>query len=324
LKGVGAAGTLGLFRPAEKGRGTMGMATGLDRDQIAGGLRRIGLAAGMGVMVHSSLKSFGHVEGGAPAVIGALMDVLTESGTLLLPSFNHFAPWQAGGAGLYDPALTPTSNGIIPETFRRMPGVWRSLNPSHPYAAWGANAERYTVRHHLTLTMGPDSPLGMLWREGGYGLFLGTGYGTNTFKHVVETSVGVTCLGRRTEELPARLPDGRMAKLRTWSFRRKTCPITDPAGPAEAEMGRHSLHARGKVGDCTLTFFRLADCFEVLSGMLRAGYGAHPPCAPCRTEHSYGPYTVESDWDAERECLRPDSPSRGLGPMADPLPPAGA
>ncbi len=114
------------------------MPTGLTREQIAEGLHRIGLRAGMDVMVHSSLKSFGRVEGGAPAVIGALTDVLTESGTLLLPTFNHFAPWQPGGPALYDPALTPTSNGAIPETFRRMPGVWRSLNPSHPYAAWGA------------------------------------------------------------------------------------------------------------------------------------------------------------------------------------------
>jgi aminoglycoside 3-N-acetyltransferase len=292
------------------------MPEGLTRQQIADGLRRVGLRAGQGVMVHSSLSSFGRVDGGAPAAIAALMDVLTERGTLLLPTFNHFAPWREGGAGLYDPAVTPTSNGIIPETFRHMPGVWRSLNPSHPYAAWGANAERYTVRHHLTLTMGPDSPLGMLWREGGYGLFLGTGYGANTFKHVVETTVGATCLGRRTEELPARLPDGRMVKLRTWSFRAEECPIMDPGEPAEAEMTRRGLHARGKVGEATVTLFKLSDCFEVLSGLLRSGYGGHPSCAPCRIVHRRGPHTVESDWDNERGCLKPGSPSLAIGPMA--------
>lgn len=294
----------------------MRMGEGLTRERIADGLRRIGLKAGQGVMVHSSLSSFGRVEGGAPTVIAALMDVLAERGTLLLPTFNHFAPWLPGGAGLYDPAVTPTSNGIIPETFRRMPGVWRSLNPSHPYAAWGADAERYTVRHHLTLTMGPDSPLGMLWREGGYGLFLGTRYGSNTFKHVVETMVGATCLGRRTEELPARLPDGRMVKLRTWSFRARACPIVDPGEPAEAEMSRRGLHVRGKVGEATVTLFKLSDCFEALSGMLRSGYGGHPSCAPCRIEHGRGPHTVESDWDDERGCLKPDSPSLAIGPMA--------
>lgn len=287
------------------------MPQALTREQIAEGLTRIGLRAGMGVMVHSSLKRFGRVEGGPQAVIGALMDVLTERGTLLLPTFNHFAPWLPGGPALYDPALTPTSNGIIPETFRRMPGVWRSLNPSHPYAAWGADAERYTTGHHLTLTMGPDSPLGMLWRDGGHCLFLGTGYHTNTFKHVVETTVGVTCLGRRTEELAARLPDGRLVKLRTWSFRAEECPVMDPGGPAEAEMSRRGAHARGKVGESTVTLFRLSDCFEALSGLLRAG-----DCAPCRIEHRRGPHTVESDWDSERGCLKPDSPSLAIGPMA--------
>ncbi len=293
------------------------MPTGLTRDRIAEGLCRIGLRAGMGVMVHSSLRSFGRVEGGAGAVIGALMDVLTGRGTLLLPTFNHFAPWLPGGAALYDPARTPTSNGIIPETFRRMPGVWRSLNPSHPYAAWGAGAERYTTGHHLTLTMGPDSPLGMLWRDGGHCLFLGTGYGTNTFKHVVETTVGATCLGRRTEELAARLPDGRMVKLRTWSFRAEQCRVMDPGEPAEAEMGRRGAHTRGKVGESTATLFRLSDCFEVLSGLLRTG-----GCAPCGIEHRRGPHTVESDWDDERGRLKPDSPSLAVGPMAHRVPPA--
>jgi len=296
------------------------MPSALTRQQIADGLRRLGLRAGQGVMVHSSLSSFGRVAGGPHTVIGALMEVLTERGTLLLPSFNHFAPWRPGGASLYDPAVTPTSNGAIPEAFRRMPGVWRSLNPSHPYAAWGADAERYTVRHHLTLTMGPESPLGMLWRDGGYCLFLGTGYRTNTFKHVVETTVGVPCLGLRTVGLDVRLPDGRMAKLRTWSFRARPCPIMDPNEYAEAEMDRRGLHMRGKIGQCTATFFKLSDCFEVLSGMLRSGYAGHPPCASCQTRPGTSPYEVESDWDRESGCLKPDSPSRAIGPMAYRMP----
>lgn len=36
----------------------------------------------MKVMVHSSLKSFGHVEGGADTVVDALMELLTPEGTL--------------------------------------------------------------------------------------------------------------------------------------------------------------------------------------------------------------------------------------------------
>ena len=56
------------------------------------------------------------------------MDVLTDQGTLLLPSFNHCVPFAPGGEGFYDPRTTPTTNGAIPETFWRMDGVLRSLD----------------------------------------------------------------------------------------------------------------------------------------------------------------------------------------------------
>ena len=198
-------------------------AEGLTGRDIAAGLRQLGLRTSDRVMVHSSLSSFGRVEGGAATVIRALQDVVTERGVLLLPSFNHFAPFVDSGPGVYDPARTPSGNGAIPETFRQMPGVLRSLNPSHPFAAWGADARRYLERHHLALTMGPNSPLGLLARDGGQCLFLGTTHHTNSFKHVVEMSLGAPCIGRRTEELPVRVPDGRIVPLRTWSWRERNC-----------------------------------------------------------------------------------------------------
>ncbi len=284
-------------------------------EELATGLRALGLRAGHRVIVHSSLSSFGHVAGGAPAVIHALMRVLTARGTLLMPSFNHGAPWQEGGTGYYDPAETPTSNGTIPETFRKMPGVRRSLNPTHPVAAWGYGAARYTRSHHLTLTMGPESPLGRLWRDGGYGLFLGTDYHTNTFKHVVETTLGSPCLGRRTRELTVRLPDGRRVGLRTWSFRNERCPIMDPNRHAEREMEQRALHARRRIGRSTVTLFRLSDCFNALGRMLAEGRAGHPPCHRCPIRPSRYPQTVESDWDDERCCLKPESPSLRLGLM---------
>jgi len=294
----------------------MGTRRALTRNKLAEGFRAIGLAAGGRVMVHSSLRSFGHVEGGAQAVIGALMDVLTYEGLLLLPSFNHFAPFRAGGPGTYDPAETPTTNGLIPETFRQMPNVWRSLNPTHPHAAWGRDAERYTSRHHLTLTMGPDSPLGLIGREGGYGLFLGTDYRANTYKHVVEMTTGAPCLGRRTVELPVHLPDGREVKLRTWSYRTPGCPITDPNDYIEAEMGRRGLHVRQTIGESTVTFFRLLDFFSLVEEMLQEGHDGHPPCSRCPVRPGKSDYDVPSDWDEASGQLKPGSPSLSIGPLA--------
>ena len=48
---------------------------------IASDLRRLGVSTGQVLMVHSSLSAIGHVLGGAPTVVRALIDVLGPQGT---------------------------------------------------------------------------------------------------------------------------------------------------------------------------------------------------------------------------------------------------
>lgn len=55
------------------------------QDEIQAALRRLGMA-GQPVCVHASLRSFGKVAGGAPAVMAAF---LAEGCTLLVPSFSY-------------------------------------------------------------------------------------------------------------------------------------------------------------------------------------------------------------------------------------------
>jgi aminoglycoside 3-N-acetyltransferase len=268
----------------------------LTRAAIAAGLHTLGLRAGMGVMVHSSLRSFGRVQGGARTVIEALMDVLTPDGTLLMPSFNHGEPFEDDGPGVYDPRVTPTINGAIPDAFWRVPGVSRSLDPTHPIAAWGQHAERYTRHHHRTLTMGPQSPLGLLNADGGYGLLLGIDTTYNTFHHVVETALNAPCLGQRTEAYPVQLPDGRRVLGRTWGWRDGDCPFTDQ-NRYGAIMAERGLQRQALIGHSTATLFRLQDCFDVVAELLGHGAFGFPPCSGCAIRPRRVAQTVESDWD---------------------------
>ena len=274
--------------------------------EISAGLRGLGLTPGCGVIVHSSLKSFGHVEGGPQAVIAALMEVLTPEGTLLMPSFNHGAAFEEGAAGYYHPAETPTINGLIADTFWRMPGVARSLDPTHPVAAWGKHSRAYTQYHHRTLTMGPHSPLGLLMEDGGYGLLLGVDYHANTFHHVVEMSTGAPCLGQRNEAYPVALPDGRRVMGRTWGWRESGCPIND-AAIYQAEMENRGLHRRGIIGACQVTLYRLSDGYQVIAALLREGKDGHPPCSLCPVRPRVVAQTAPSDWDPIQGQLLPDS-----------------
>ena len=273
-------------------------------DTLVQGFRTLGLEPDMGLMVHSSLRSFGHVEGGAATVIDALMEVLTPSGTLLLPSFNHGAPFEADGPGVYDPQKTPTINGAIPDDFWRRPGVARSLNPTHPFAAWGKHAVRYTAEHHRTLTMGPASPFGLLHQDDGYALLLGVDYRCNTFHHVVEMSSGVPCLGQRTEAYPVVLPDGRRVTGRTWGWRRRSCPFTDSNRYADRMQDKHRV---ATIGQCRAVLYRLQECFAVVSEILAHGRDGFPPCSGCPIRPRRVSQTTASDWDPTAGCLLPDS-----------------
>jgi len=60
----------------------------LTKDDLVRGLRAVGLEAGQHVVVHSSLSRFGRVENGADDVIDALEEVITPSGTLVMPTFS--------------------------------------------------------------------------------------------------------------------------------------------------------------------------------------------------------------------------------------------
>jgi aminoglycoside 3-N-acetyltransferase len=280
--------------------------TPVTQAMIVAGLRELGLGAGDGVIVHSSLKSFGLVEGGPRTVVEALMEVLTPQGTLLMPSFNHGAAFEESAPGYFDPLSTPTTNGAIPDCFWRMPGVLRSLDPTHPVAAWGHNAQRYTAFHHRTLTMGPQSPLGLLQADGGYGLLLGVGYHANTFHHVVEMSTGAPCLGCRSEAYPVALPDGRRVLGRTWGWRSAGCPITDRAVYG-AQLEALGLQRVTKIGGCRATCYRLNDGYVVIADLLSHGTPDAPPCSRCPIRPRVDSHTVEPDWDPIAQRPLPDS-----------------
>lgn len=56
------------------------------KEEIVQKLREVGLERGDAVMVHTSLKRMGYVCGGAQTVIEALMEVVGENGTIMMPT----------------------------------------------------------------------------------------------------------------------------------------------------------------------------------------------------------------------------------------------
>lgn len=163
----------------------------------------LGVEAGDTLLVHSSLSAIGFVSVGAPTVVDALQEVVTESGTLLMPTFTGQygdpARWQSppvpedwvdqirSSRPPFRPAVTPTRGvGAVPECFRNYPGVVRSEHPQFSFAVWGRDAEAIASSHELDDGLGENSPLASVFDRNGDVLMLGTGHETNTSFHLAE------------------------------------------------------------------------------------------------------------------------------------------
>jgi aminoglycoside N3'-acetyltransferase len=155
------------------------------REQIRDGLSQAGLKKGDIVVAHSSLSSFGHVVGGADAVIDALLDVLGLEGTLIMPSHTNVGERDVAG---YDPLSTPVRRNIgkIPETFWRRRDVHRGRHPPrHPWAVKGPRAGELLALSE-SMKIGTQHVGGLLNRVAdldGYVLLLGSMHNGNTSVH---------------------------------------------------------------------------------------------------------------------------------------------
>jgi aminoglycoside 3-N-acetyltransferase len=158
------------------------------QSQLQAQFAALGLPQGGNVLVHSSLRSLGHVQGGADAVIDSLLAVLGPEGTLLVPTLTGSEALSPQNPPVFDPAATPGWTGIIPETLRKRPGAVRSLHPTHSAAALGANAQALLQGHGRSVTPCDEwSPYGELaQRENGYILLIGVTHSSNTTFHHVE------------------------------------------------------------------------------------------------------------------------------------------
>lgn len=160
-------------------------------------LQSLRIEADRPVLVHSSLSSFGHIQGGAETVVGALIHVFRA---VVAPTFTYNTmvvpevgpPDNAIQYGAFNDRnmmaeffhrALPADRlmGTISGTLRMHPQATRSGHPVLSFA--GINADQYLEKQILAE---PLAPIAAMYDDGGYVLLMGVDHTTNTSIHLGE------------------------------------------------------------------------------------------------------------------------------------------
>ena len=106
-------------------------------------LRELGASKGCNIFIHSAWDAFYNYDGDIEHLLEAIIDLIGPEGTVAMPAYPIMKPGKP-----FNVKRTPTGAGMLPEVFRRYPGVLRSRNVRHSVCALGPLADYLTNDHH--------------------------------------------------------------------------------------------------------------------------------------------------------------------------------
>ncbi|MFC1715499.1 AAC(3) family N-acetyltransferase [Candidatus Poribacteria bacterium] len=235
------------------------------KEDIVAGLQKLGLKKGDNIGVHSSLGAFGYVEGGADAVVDALLETVGSEGNVVVPAYSSNieslertpediesgVTWKYRVLP-YDPETDSCWTGAIPDAFWRRKEAVRSAHVSHSLAAIGPEAEE--------LCQGWDR----LLESDGHILILGVHLGCCSSMHLAEKGI----------QLPQHIVD-RMTPPPELAKKYKEANIGFGFGPypdfalMEEPAKEHGIMKMTEIGEATVKLLRLRELIDLYADYLR-------------------------------------------------------
>lgn len=239
--------------------------------EVEAQLRRLGVAPGGVLVVHTSFRAVGPVAGGPAGLITALQQSIGPEGTLVMPA------WTGSDGDVFDPKTTPASAdlGVVPDTFWRMPHAQRSHHP-FAFAARGPRAAFVTSDPIAMPPHAPESPIGRVHELDGQVLLLGVGHDSNTTLHLAEI------LGGAPYRVPKSITierNGRAVRVE-YGENDHCC---QRFAFADTWLRARGLQAEGPVGHAHARLVRARDLVTVTREYLAADplLFLHPPDVGC-------------------------------------------
>jgi aminoglycoside N3'-acetyltransferase len=138
------------------------------------------ISRGDDLLVHSSLRSLGSIPGGGDTVLDLLLDLVADSGTLIMmTATTSFATTQH-----FSLLNTPSETGTLTEIMRLRKPSNRSFVPMTSFVAAGARESEYLEMFDSYLDQ--TSPFSKLLKFSGKVILLGVGFDRCTLYHLAE------------------------------------------------------------------------------------------------------------------------------------------
>ena len=240
------------------------------------------------ILMHSSLRAVGHVEGGAKGLLDTLIEYFTRDGGLFCVPVHTWHNLEKEIT--MDMSSTENCLGAFSTVAAEDPRGLRTENPSHSMMVFGdrARAEHFAADEAtIPSPTAPNSCYGKLCHEDGYVLLVGVAHNRNTYLHSVAEMLS----------LPNRMADKPL-----------NAAIKMPSG--EIVRREFTLYQTDYTNDISLRFVKYETAFRYWHG-ITDGFIGNAPTQLCSAR-------IMKDTVA-----RIFEKSNGIDPLADesPIPP---
>lgn len=230
-------------------------------EKLVQDFRALGVKEGDTLLVHSSYKSFGEVDGGPETVVRALEAALgtDKDGTLIMPTFNFDfnkgVPW--------DVRKTRSKMGALTEIVRMDKRAKRVFHPFYSFAILGKHAEMLGALRYKS-AYERNSVFGKLRDLDGKIMVIGLSYNNSmTFFHHIEQMEGVDYrflkqfTGEVTDENGNTYTDTFEMLVR--DIDKGVLTMVDPMG---ALMEEHGVIQSAKIGEADVKLMKANEVYE--------------------------------------------------------------
>jgi aminoglycoside 3-N-acetyltransferase len=239
---------------------------GIGFDEIVAGFQAANVLPGDTVLIHSALRPFGMVDGGAATVAKALKEAVGSEGTVIAPAFcfSH----EIVENPIIDPANDPSEMGAISEAIRKLPGAIRSSAYRHSFSAAGKNAEIVTNVDPSLAVYNMRSSFGKMVALNTKIILLGVTFINCTSHHFAEYLIQVPYRQILERQVRLKTPDGALTQMTMIDYQ----PKPDASGETYVQNFNRSgrmLEQEGSVtisniGNAMIRTFRMLDLIDLL------------------------------------------------------------